>query len=218
MDIQYALSLAYNTTATYYTTGGHGPFVSGADPPNQGSAANEPYLEQLHYLLRLPDEELPAVLSTSYGTYEQAVPVPYANQTCNMFAQLGARGISVIFASGDSGVGGPCVSNDGTKNTRFLPDFPASCPFVTTVGGTHEVNPEKAAGFSGGGFSEVFPRPEYQDDAVRQYFDKLGSKWRGLYNQQGRGVPDVAAQAVDFVYVDHGRHQKSNGTRFVSQI
>ena len=205
MDVQYALSLAYNTTAMYYITGGHGPVVSDADPPNQGPAADEPYLEQLHYLLGLPDENLPAVLSTSYDTHEQLVPVSYANQTCNMFAQLGARGVSLIF-------------NNSTNKTRPLPNFPASCPFVTAVGGTHDVNPEKAVSFSGGGFSKVFPRPEYQDDAVRQYFDKLGGKWKGLYNQPGRGVPDVAAQAVDFVYADHGRHRKSNGTRFVCQI
>ena len=107
MDVQYALSLAYNTTAMYYTTGGHGPVVSDADPPNQGPAADEPYLEQLHYLLGLPDEDLPAILSTSYGTHEQLVPVSYANQTCNMFAQLGARGVSVIF-------------NNSTNKTRPL--------------------------------------------------------------------------------------------------
>ena len=218
VDVQYALSLAYNTTATYYTTGGHGPVVSGSGAPNQGPTANEPYLEQLHYLLGLPDEDLPAILSTSYGTHEQLVPVSYANQTCNMFAQLGARRVSVIFASGDSGAEGPCFFNSSTNKTRSLPNIPASCPFVTAVGGTHDVNPEKAVSFSGGGFSKVFPRPEYQDDAVRQYVDKLGDKWKGLYNQPGRSVPGVAAQAVDFVYADYGRHRKSNGTRFVSQI
>lgn len=217
VDIQYALSLAYNTTATYFTTGGRGPFVPEADQPNRGNSANEPYLEQLHYLLGLPDDELPAVLSTSYGEYEQTVPTPYANETCNMFAQLGARGVSVIFASGDSGTGGSCVSNDGSNRTRFLPVFPASCPFVTAVGGTHGTNPEEAVDFSGGGFSELFPRPKYQDEVVRKYFDQLGDKWDGLYNRQGRGVPDVAAQAVDFVFVDHGRYQKFTGTRFVIQ-
>ena len=219
IDVQYALSLAYNTTATYYTTGGHDPSVSGAvDAPKHGNPANEPYLEQLHYLLGLPDKDLPAVLSTSYSTPEHKVPVSYANQTCNMFAQLGARGVSVIFASGDSEVRGPCSSHNDINNKEPLPSFPASCPFVTAVGGTHDVNPEKAASFSGGGFSEVFPRPEYQDNAVRQYFDKLDNEQNRLYKQRGRGVPDVAAQAVDFLYVDHGRHRKSNSTRFVLPI
>ena len=217
MDIQYALALAYNTNATYYTTGGRGPFVAEVDQPNLGSSSNEPYLEQLHYLLNLPDEELPAVLSTSYGEYEQIIPTSYANVTCNMFAQLGARGVSVIFASGDSGVGGSCVSNDGTGRIRFLSSFPSTCPFVTSVGGTHGVNPEKAVHFSRGGFSELFSRPAYQDESVGDYLDQLNDTWGGLYNPYGRGVPDVAAQAENFVFVDHGHYVKMGGTRFVIQ-
>lgn len=217
LDIQYALSLAYHTNATYYLTGGRGPFMGGVDQPSLSGFSNEPYLEQLRYLLDLPDEDLPAVLSTSYGEYEQIVPMIYANVTCNMFAQLGARGVSVIFASGDSGVGGSCVSNNGTGRTRSLSPFPATCPFVTSVGGTYGANPEKAAGFSGGGFSELFQRPTYQDKNIQKYFGRLGDRWNGLYNPNGRGVPDVAAQAKDFVLADHGHFRKLSGTRFVLQ-
>lgn len=51
-------------------------------------------------------------------------------------AALGARGVSVMFSSGDSGVGDgdsnpdtqECYSNDGRNVTKFLPAFPASCP------------------------------------------------------------------------------------------
>jgi tripeptidyl-peptidase-1 len=82
--------------------------------------------------------------------------------------------------------------------TRFTPNFPASCPFVTTVGATKYVNPEIAAEFSSGGFSERFPRPRYQDDAVRAYLKILGDQWKGLYNPQGRAFPDVSAQGVGF--------------------
>ncbi|ODM16991.1 Tripeptidyl-peptidase sed3 [Aspergillus cristatus] len=218
VDIQYAVALAYNTNTTYYTTGGRGPFVPEVDQPNVGSSSNEPYLEQLHYLLNLPDEDLPAVLSTSYGEYEQIIPESYANVTCNMYAQLGARGVSVIFASGDSGVGGSCVSNDGTGRTRFMPTFPATCPFVTSVGGTYGVDPEKAVGFSGGGFSEYFQRPAYQDESVHGYLDQLGDKWEGLYNPEGRGVPDVAAQARGFVFVDHSYFMKLGGTSAAAPV
>lgn len=97
-----------------------------------------------------------------------------------------------------------------------MPTFPATCPFVTSVGGTYGVNPEKAVGFSGGGFSEYFQRPAYQDESVHGYLDQLGDKWAGLYNPKGRGVPDVAAQARGFVFVDHGYFTKLSGTRFVS--
>ena len=53
----------------------------------------------------------------------------------------GARGISVIFSSGDFGVGDgnpdpatqECFSNDGRNVTRFIPSFPASCVNLTFV-------------------------------------------------------------------------------------
>jgi tripeptidyl-peptidase-1 len=45
-----------------------------------------------------------------------------------------------------------CFTNDGTNQTKFIPLFPASCGFVTAVGGTRFV-PEHAVSFSGGGFS-----------------------------------------------------------------
>ena len=62
------------------------------------------------------------------------VPLDYATNVCSLFAQLGARGSSIMFSSGDDGVGGgTCATNDGTNTQRFQPNFPASCPFVTTV-------------------------------------------------------------------------------------
>ncbi len=136
-----------------------------------------------------------------------------SNQTCSLFAQLGARGISVIFASGDTGVGSACQTNDGKNTTRFLPIFPAACPFVTSVGGTHHVEPEVATYFSSGGFSDRFPRPAYQDAAVTRYLGILGNKWEGLYNPAGRGFPDVAAQSQNFTVVDRGLEIRVGGTR-----
>lgn len=150
------------------------------------------------------------------------LPCPYickllisidANRTCSLFAQLGARGVSVIFSSGDSGVSSACQTNDGKNTTRFLPIFPGSCPFVTTVGGTFRVQPERAASFSAGGFSDIFPRPAYQDAAVTKYLGILGDRWKGLYNPAGRGFPDVAAQSFNFTTINGGREGHDGGTR-----
>ena len=135
------------------------------------------------------------------------------NQTCSLFAQLGARGVSVIFSSGDTGVGSACQTNDGKNTTRFLPIFPAACPFVTSVGGTYHVEPEVAIGFSSGGFSDRFPRPAYQEAAVTQFLSILGDKWKGLYNPAGRGFPDVAAQSYNFTVIDKGAEIRVGGTR-----
>ncbi|TVY68849.1 Tripeptidyl-peptidase SED2 [Lachnellula suecica] len=114
-----------------------------------------------------------------------------------MFGELGMRGVSIVFASGDTGPGSGCQTNDGKNTTRFLPMFPASCPYVTSVGGT-AFEPEQAVPFSSGGFSDRFHRPSYQDSAVSTYFNILGPKWKGLYNPSGRGSPDVAAQSYNY--------------------
>lgn len=121
--------------------------------------------------------------------------------------------MSVLVSSGDSGVGSACQTNDGINITRFMPVFPASCPFVTSVGGTQHISPEIATTFSGGGFSDLFCRPPYQDKAVTEYLDTLGDKWEGLYNAEGRGFPDVAAQALNFTVLNRGQYLKIGGTR-----
>lgn len=49
----------------------------------------------------------------------------------------GARGVSLMFSSGDGGVGDndpnpatqQCFTNDGRNATRFIPGFPASCVY-----------------------------------------------------------------------------------------
>ena len=80
-----------------------------------------------------------------------------------------------------------------------MPTFPAACPYVTAVGGTERVEPESAASFSSGGFSDIFDRPLYQSQAVKTYLTNLGpDHFEGLYNPQGRGFPDIAAQAVRY--------------------
>ena len=80
--------------------------------------------------------------------YKFVVPEAYARRVCRSFAQLGevcpmrfwrilihhigARGVSVLFASGDGGVGDgnsdpqtqQCFSNDGKNTYKFLPMFP----------------------------------------------------------------------------------------------
>jgi tripeptidyl-peptidase-1 len=182
------------------------------DQPTEEDNDNEPYLDLFTYLINLPDEKLPQVLSTSYGEDEQSVPPEYNKKVCDMIGQLGTRGVSVIFSSGDTGVGSACQTNDGKNTTRFLPIFPAACPYVTSVGGTTGVNPEKAVSFSSGGFSDLYAAPAYQKTAVSAYLEKLGSQWEGLYNTKGRGFPDVAAAGTNYRVVDKGALISVGGT------
>jgi tripeptidyl-peptidase-1 len=145
-------------------------------------------------------------------------------------AQLGTRGVTLLFSSGDAGVGNPAVGNgmckifnnpdqpdNGTPN--FLPAFPAGCPYVTAVGGTRGLgtststisgnfSTEVAAGYpngmskyaSGGGFSNYFPRPDWQEAVVQAYMAKLqpGEVDTNMYNHSGRAYPDLAANGQGY--------------------
>ncbi|PPQ71894.1 hypothetical protein CVT24_006868 [Panaeolus cyanescens] len=208
LDIQYTTGISFPTPNTYYSTGGSPPFIPDSFTTTN---TNEPYLDFLTFILG--QSTIPQVFTTSYGDDEQTVPMDYAVRVCNMFAQLGSLGTSVFFSSGDEGVGGGnCRTNDGTNKVLFQPAFPASCPFVTAVGGTVGVAPETAVSFSGGGFSRYFAQPSYQSTAVNNFLSSLGNTNSGLFNATGRAYPDVSAQASGFQVVVGGRTTSVGGT------
>ncbi|KAJ7233035.1 peptidase S8/S53 domain-containing protein [Mycena rebaudengoi] len=209
LDIQYTEGISFPTPNIYYSTGGSPPFIPDSRTPTN---TNEPYLEWLNFVLN--QTTIPQTFTTSYGDDEQTVPQDYATSVCNLFAQLGARGSSIMFSSGDSGVGGgSCTTNDGTNRRLFQPEFPSSCPFVTSVGGTTRVNPEVAVSFTGGGFSRYFTRQSYQNASVTAFLNRLGpTTFAGLYNPNGRAYPDLAAAGNGFQVVIGGRVSSVGGT------
>lgn len=182
-----------------------------SDPVNEYI---EPWLQFATHLLELPDEALPQVMSISYGVNEQAVPRAYARKVCQLFGLLTIRGMSIIVASGNTGPGVSCQSNDGAKTSKFLPIFPATCPYVTAVGATEGKGPERAAIFSSGGFSEYWRRPVWQAEAVTRYIKRHGDRWEKFHNQEGRAFPDVAAQGVDYPFFNHDKIESGGGTRY----
>jgi tripeptidyl-peptidase-1 len=216
LDTQYATGMAFPTPMIFYSTGGSPPFIpDDATPTN----TNEPYLNWLDFIGTVPDNELPNTFSTSYGDDEQTVPLDYATEVCNLLATLGTRGASVMFSSGDSGVGpDTCETNNGTNKVIFQPAFPASCPFVTSVGATTGIAPEIAVNQfpSGGGFSNVFQQPSYQSTAVAAFLKKLGKTNAGLFNPAGRAYPDVSAQGQEFQVIVGGEVNSVDGTSCAS--
>ncbi|KAI0265980.1 tripeptidyl peptidase A [Gloeopeniophorella convolvens] len=220
LDVQFALGLSFPTPGTFFSTGGSPPFDPDA---NTGSTnTNEPYSDWLDFILN--QTMVPQTISTSYGDDEQTVPEDFAKRVCAGFAQLGARGVSLMFSSGDGGVGGgdgdpttqSCLTNDGKNQTKFIPVFPASCPYVTAVGGTTHI-PEVAVGFSGGGFSNYFARPSYQDAAVAAFLTQLpNGTYEGLFNSTGRAYPDVSTQANNFRIFLSGKAVPVGGTSAAS--
>ncbi|KAJ4496871.1 tripeptidyl peptidase A [Lentinula lateritia] len=200
LDVQFALGLSYPTPGIFYSTGGEPPFN-----PDQGteSNTNEPYAKWLDYILS--QDNPPLTISTSYGDHEQTVPEDYARRTCSRFMELGARGVTLMFSSGDGGVGDgisdpafqTCLTNDGKNETRFLPVFPS----VTSVGGTRGI-PEEAAFFSGG------------DRAVNEFLETLGEHtYSDLFNRcSSSAYPDVSAQGVNFRVFIGGKPYLISGT------
>jgi tripeptidyl-peptidase-1 len=151
--------------------------------------------------------------------------------------KLGLAGTTFVFSSGDNGVAGnsgqcctkaKCAGgtyNSGTKGT-FNPAFPATCPYITSVGATQikpntavtATNPEEACEtviYSGGGFSNVFAQPSYQSSAVASYYTNHKPTYTATqYNnsQTVRGYPDVAANGANYVVAVDGSLQLVYGT------
>ncbi|CAM1504941.1 Fc.00g025320.m01.CDS01 [Cosmosporella sp. VM-42] len=199
LDAETIVGIAHPLPFTEYITGGSPPFVPNINQPTAADNTNEPYLPYLRYLMSQRNKDLPAVISNSYGENEDSVPREYATLACNLMGLAGLRGITMIFSSGDTGIGSSCLAPD-YKTAEFNGIFPATCPWLTSVGGTVGVAPESAWDGSSGGFSKYFPRPRYQDSAVNAYMQNLSSEVKtyfGTYtNWAGRGFPDVAAHSV----------------------
>ncbi|KPM34583.1 putative tripeptidyl-peptidase SED2 [Neonectria ditissima] len=219
LNIQWSLALAGQVPVRFFSVGGENhDFKTDLDIYSNTETFIEPWLELSSYLVNLEDKKLPQVISISYGDNEQHLHKTYAKKVCDQFGILGARGVSVIVAGGNLGPGASCMSNDGKNTTKFLPGFPATCPYVTSVGGTDNYNEEVANTFSGGGFSEYWSRPSWQDDAVKAYLKKLGNKWKGYYNPNGRAYPDVAALAWGYQIINHDNQETTGGTSAASPV
>ncbi|KAH9172737.1 subtilisin-like protein [Lactarius sanguifluus] len=198
LDIQYAVAMAYPTPVIFYSTG-------------RGPAGTTDWLASWLGFILMEGINIPQTISISYVIDERLTSEEYATYMCIEFGMLGVLGVSVLIASGDDGVGkGDCVAKDGS--VRFISHFPATCPYVTTVGGTTGFGPESAASLSGGGFSNHFRRPAYQEQAVTKFLQHLGNQYQGNYNATSRGIPDISAQALRFPIIVKGEQKVLYGT------
>ncbi|XP_067847955.1 tripeptidyl-peptidase 1 [Heptranchias perlo] len=191
LDVEYIMSTGANiTTWVFSNTGRH--------------ESQEPFLEWMILLSNM--SSIPWVHSISYGDDEDSVSVAYLERINTELMKAGVRGLTILFASGDDGAG--CREVSKGINT-FRPSFPASSPYVTTVGGTSFKNPfqitsEVTDYISGGGFSNVFKMPDYQAAAVKSYLKKMKSLPPDTYyNASGRAYPDVAALSDNYWVVSN---------------
>lgn len=166
------------------------------------------------------DRHLGQIVTNSYGFPTELLPRGFIIPQEQTYIQGAIEGIGIYFSSGDS----------GDESSRFgfaTPDWPASSPWVTAVGGTSlgVSNAESRAletgwGTStyacdtttlacsrlgwlygaGGGVSRLFPQPSYQ---------------AGVVTATGRAVPDIGAIADPQTGLRIGQTQTfPNGTYY----
>ena len=152
------------------------------------------------------DRHLASIVTNSYGWNTELLPPGFVKPFNSILLQGAAEGIGIYFSSGD-------FSDESLVVGYATPDFPASSPWVTAVGGTSLAvdssgnylfetgwgtsysswtdgnwDPQ-APGFwiygAGGGVSRLFAEPSYQLGVVPQsVFAAQG--------RTGRAVPDIA--------------------------
>ncbi|KAI0787653.1 subtilisin-like protein [Fomes fomentarius] len=82
--------------------------------------------------------------------FDFVFPDFYMQRQCTEYGKLGLMGMTFLYASGDNGVASNaenlCLAANGSTvvgEGNFLPNFPATCPYVTAVGAT-QVDPGKS--------------------------------------------------------------------------
>ncbi|MDR6864410.1 S53 family peptidase [Phycicoccus sp. 3266] len=158
---------------------------------------------------RVVDEHLADIVSNSYGYGGEALPAGTIKPSLDTQVQAAAEGISLFYSSGDN-----ADETDAVAGATPTPDWPASSPYVTAVGGTSAgVSQSDGRVFelgwetrrssldkttttwkpstwlygSGGGTSRLFAQPSYQTGVVP------GSISQTYGGAAMRAVPDVSA-------------------------
>lgn len=179
----------------------------GADITYIGAPNN--YRDMDAIMNRVVDGHLADIVTNSYGYGGEALPNGTIKPSLDTQIQAAAEGMTLFFSSGDDG-----DETGGVAGASPTPDWPASSPYVTAVGGTSagvsqsngrvfELGWETAKGTldkatttwntpaflygSGGGTSRLFPQPSYQAGVVP------GAISQTYGGSAMRAVPDVAA-------------------------
>jgi subtilase family serine protease len=225
LDVQYLMGIAQKVPTTYYYS------------------ANDKQNWLLTWILKVADLKTPVdVWSISYSGAEEHIELSIIRQFDITAKKLGINGVTIVVAAGDDGAIDPAVIGQPQK-CGYYPGFPAASPYVTTVGATQgpEVDLEEMAcqaGLapgdslitSGGGFSNVYSTPSWQQKVVKEYFDKVrgtpleplvntsqstddnqyyytsyaASSSIGMFNASGRGYPDVSLMGHNYAVAIDG--------------
>jgi kumamolisin len=159
----------------------------------------------------------PSVVSISWGSAESNWTQQAIQSMNSAMQDASTVNVSVFCASGDN------LATDGVNDGKAHVDFPASSPWAIGCGGTSiSVSGSSITSESvwndgdsggGGGISDLFPVPSFQQNASLPPSVNDG--------QVRRGVPDVAADAAPgtgYQVVVNGQTQVVGGTSAVAPL
>jgi subtilase family serine protease len=160
------------------------------------------------------DKHLASIVTNSYGFAGEGLPPGYIKPFNDTLIEAAATGIGVYFSSGDSG---DHTGGNPANAAVATPDWPASSPWVTAVGGTSlgvgadndylfetgwetgrtplvngawtPAPPGSYTSGGGGGTSRLFAQPAYQAGVVPNSIATAN----GARPAAMRTVPDVSA-------------------------
>lgn len=165
------------------------------------------------------DVRKPSVISISWGSPEDHASGQFRKALNDVLEDAAELGVTVCCEAGDWGsMDQPPQSRDGKLHV----EFPATSPYVLTCGGSRIIrgrasqsyretawNDGGSVGAGGGGVSDEFPRPAYQSKA-RVPVSPNGNR--------GRGIPDVAGNAVGYRAWLRGKEIVVHGTSNVAPL
>jgi kumamolisin len=207
LDIEVAGSVAPKATIAVYFA------------PN----TNKGFLDAINFATH-DSERKPGVISISWGGPEAITDQQSLQAYHEIFLEAAALGVTVCTASGDHGT---ADLDAGHWDGKMHVDHPSVDPLVLACGGTqidahdrdvvwNDTTPFDVSVFggggwaSGGGISECFPVPDYQQNANVPVSLATG--------KAGRGVPDIAMSATNYFTRVQGGEGASGGTSAVAPL
>jgi kumamolisin len=174
----------------------------------------------------------PSVISISWGFAENE-PLDGKTKSTTLWTQAAVNTVNqALMAAATLGVTVTCAAGDDGSSDQFNDgkdhvDYPASSPYILSCGGTKLVGHgstitsevvwnEQAAdeGATGGGISQLNPRPSYQEGLTLPKSKNSGSF-------DGRGLPDVSGDAdpnTGYTVLSDGQQQIVGGTSAVAPL
>lgn len=230
---------------TFTPPSGNAPSGATCQPGDVGKA-DQAYTGTPLRVFITPEPQFCCEISRSFGKYFSYIPDAKTGRgNCTVYNEISGHqrvkgaysgsaakpqsGKCTIFSS----VTGKKSNENATSGTpsspakvQLYPSWPASSPYVTSVGATRFVgqkagNEEMASDQfgSGGGFSDMFkqtPNAKWQIEAVQQYVNNPPNDPhyppKGSFDPNGRATPDVSALGEGYQVYTEGRVQPVGGT------